>query len=113
MQVEAPDEVPRSRLSETVVLANVFNGNERSVVEMSVGDSNEWVSMELKPQIDPLYARVTERESGQGASVSRHMWEGRLPADLPPGGHLIRVRTVDMYGQEYAASRVIRVSGGE
>lgn len=112
MQIEAPDDVLRSQLAETPVLVNIFNGNERSVVEMSVGDSGEWMPMELSPQIDPLYARVTERESGQRASVSRHMWEGRLPADLEPGGHLIRVRTVDMYGAEYAATRVIRVGGG-
>ena len=76
---------------------------------MAVGESEEWVTMELTPQIDPLYARVTERESGQRASVSNHIWEGRLPSDLPVGGHLIRIRTVDMYGQEYTGSRILRV----
>ncbi len=111
MQIEAPDEVARSELPATPVLVNIFNGNERSVVEMSVGETGAWVPLEFSPQVDPLYARVTERESGQRASVSYHMWEGRLPADLPPGGHLIRVRTVDMYGQEFNDSRVIMVSG--
>jgi len=113
MQVQAPDEVERSQLAETAVLVNFFNGNERSVVEMSVGEEGEWVAMQLSPQIDPLYARVTERESGQRASVSTHMWEGRLPSALPAGGHLIRVRAVDMYGQEFTASRIVRVSEGE
>jgi len=109
MQIQAPDDVSRSRLAETPVLVNIFNGNDSSSVEMSVGKSEEWVTMELTPQIDPLYARVTQRESGQRASVSNHMWEARLPSDLPVGGHLIRIRTVDMYGQEYSASRIIRV----
>jgi hypothetical protein len=113
MQVQAPDEVERSHLAETAVLVNFFNGNERSVVEMSVGEPGEWVAMQLSPQIDPLYARVTERESGQRASVSTHMWEGRLPSALPEGGHLIRVRAVDMYGQEFTASRIVRVSEEE
>jgi len=110
MQIQAPDEVATSQLAETAVLVNLFNGNERSVVEMMVGDSGDWVPMEFSPQIDPLYARVTERESGQRASVATHMWEGRLPPDLPLGGHLIRVRTVDMFGQEFSGSRILRVS---
>jgi len=111
MQVQAPDEVEGSQLAETPVLVNFFNGNERAVVEMAVGDSGEWVPMVFSPQIDPLYARVTQRESGQRASVARHMWEGSLPSGLPVGGHLIRIRAVDMYGQEFSASRILRVSG--
>jgi hypothetical protein len=109
MQIQAPDQVERPNLAETAVLVNIFNGNERSTVEMSFGDSGAWVPMELSPQVDPLYARVTERESGQGASVSSHMWEADLPADLPLGGHLIRIRTIDMYGAEYTGTRIVRV----
>jgi hypothetical protein len=113
MEIQAPDEVVRSRLQDTPVLVNVFNGNDRSVVEMSVDDSGEWTPLKHAPQVDPLYARVTERESGQGASVSQHMWEGRLPSGIGVGGHLIRVRTVDMHGQEFTASRILRVREGK
>ncbi len=113
MQVQAPDDVERSQLAETPVLVNIFNGNERSLVEMAVGESGQWMEMQFSPQIDPLYARVTERESGLRASVSNHMWETRLPPDLPVGGHLIRIRTIDMYGQEYSGSRIVRVTEGE
>lgn len=109
MQIQAPHAVPPSRLAETPVLVNFFNGNERSRVEMSLDDSGEWVPLDHAPQIDPLYARVTERESGQGASVSQHMWEGRLPADLEPGGHVIRIRAMDMHGQEFTDTRIVRV----
>jgi hypothetical protein len=109
MEVQAPDEVARAQLSETPVLVNFFAGNERSVVEMTVGDSGQWVPMEFSPQIDPLYARVVERESGQGASVAYHIWEGLLPSDLPIGGHLIRIRATDMYGQEFLGERILRV----
>ena len=76
---------------------------------MQVGDSEEWIPLELAPQRDPLYARVTERESGQGASVATHIWEGRLPPDLPIGGHLITVRALDMFGQESWGTRIVRV----
>jgi hypothetical protein len=109
MQVQAPDAVVQGALAETPVLVNFFAGTDRAVVEMSVGDGEDWTPLEFSPQVDPLYARVTERESGQGASVATHIWEGRLPAGLPTGGHLIRIRARDMYGQEQSASRIVRV----
>jgi hypothetical protein len=111
MEVQAPSEVARAQLSETQVVVNFFAGNERAVVEARVGDSGDWVPLEFSPQIDPLYARVVERESGQGASVAYHIWEGRLPSGLPLGGHLIQVRATDMYGQEFLAERILRVVG--
>jgi hypothetical protein len=112
MQVQAPDSVARGELAETSVLANVFSSSPESTVEMSVGDSGEWVEMAYAPQPDPLYARVTQRESGQGASVSYHMWEAKIPGDLAPGAHLIHVRTRDRFGQEFFGSRILRVVDG-
>jgi len=109
MQIQAPDEVTQLELADTPVLVNVFNGSERSVVELSVGESGEWVEMEFVPQIDPLYARIAREQSNQGASRCNHMWEGKLPADLPPGGQLIRIRTTDMHGQVFTGSRILRV----
>ncbi len=109
MQVEVPEEVARADLAETPVVLNYFNGNEKAVVEMSVGTEAEWVPMEFSPQRDPLFVRISEQAGGRRASVATHIWEGKLPADLPVGGHLIRIRTVDMYGQEYSASRIVRV----
>jgi len=112
MQVQAPDAVLQGDLTNTPVLVNFFAGTDRAVVEMSVGDGEAWTAMEFSPQVDPLYARVTERESGQGASVATHMWEGRLPAGLGVGGHLVRIRARDIYGQEHSASRIVRVVEG-
>jgi hypothetical protein len=109
MQIQGPDEVALADLANTPVLVNVFNGNEKSIVKMAVGEAGEWVTMEYAPQVDPLYERVTQRESGQDGSVATHIWEGRLPASLPVGGHLIRVRTTDMHGQEFSGARIIRV----
>ncbi|UCG87976.1 MAG: calcineurin-like phosphoesterase family protein, partial [Gemmatimonadota bacterium] len=109
MQIQAPDQVEQGRLADTSVFVNVFSGSRGSTVEMTVGGSDEWIPLEFAPQEDPLYARVTERESGRRASTSFHMWEGRLTAGLTPGGHLIRIRTTDIFGQEFTASRIIRV----
>jgi hypothetical protein len=91
------------------VIVNFFAGTDRAVVELTIGDSGAWVPLEFSPQEDPLYAAVAMRESGQGASISQHIWEGRLPAGLDVGGHLIRIRARDIYGQEHSASRILRV----
>jgi hypothetical protein len=112
MQIQAPDSVARGELEDTPVLVNVFAASPSSTVEMRVGEFGEWVGMDFSPQPDPLYARVTERESGQRASVAYHMWEGRLPGGLEKGGHLIQVRTTDRFGQEFVGSRIIRVLDG-
>ena len=107
--IAAPDEVAFDEVADLPVLANVFNSSERSVVELSVDDSDAWVRMEHAPQPDPVYARVAGRQSEQRGGRSTQMWEGRLPEGLSPGGHLIRVRTVDMHGQVHHGSRIIRV----
>jgi hypothetical protein len=109
MEIQAPSEVAQAHLAETPVLVNFFAGTERAVVEVMVGDSGEWVPMEFSPQIDPLYARVAARESGQGGSVAYHIWEGRLPSELSIGGHLIQIRATDLYGQGFLGERILRV----
>jgi hypothetical protein len=113
MQVQAPDSVARGELAGTSVLVNVFGSSPESTVEMRVGDTGAWVEMAYAPQPDPLYARVTQRESGQRASVSYHMWEAKIPRELAPGAYLIRVRTRDRFGQEFFGSRILRVIDGE
>ncbi len=109
MQIQAPDEVARIRLADTPVLVNVFNGSPRSTVEMAVGEAGAWVEMRLAPQVDPLYSRVAREQSAQRGSRCSHIWEGRLPAGLAPGGHPIRIRTTDLHGQVFTSSRIIRV----
>jgi hypothetical protein len=44
-----------------------------------------------------------------GPSKCAHLWTAKLPKDAPAGTYLVTVRTADMFGQSYTASRVIRV----
>jgi hypothetical protein len=116
MQIYSPDEVSRSQIAETPVVVNYFSGNERAVVEMSVtattGEPGEWSPMVFSPQRDPFFTKLSEEAGGRRASVATHIWESPLPADLEPGGYLIRVRATDMYGQTHSGSRILRVVGG-
>ena len=69
---------------------------------------------------DPNYVRITEWESQfenapwqklpKQARDCRHLWQANLPADASTGTHLIHVRTTDMFGNQHAASRVIRIT---
>ncbi len=44
-----------------------------------------------------------------GVPKSTHIWQAKLPANIPIGTHVIHVRTKDMFGQTYTSHRIIRV----
>jgi hypothetical protein len=116
MNIYAPEEIPGD-YADVAVRANIFNGSERSVVEMRVG-GGAWQPMEKVMELDPEVARINQEEKDKelpyrrlsGAAVSRHMWKAALPAGLPTGTYLIEVRTTDMFGQTYLDSQPIRVA---
>ncbi len=118
MNIHAPEEVSAARAGQTEVLVNVFAGSERSKVEMRVGTDGPWVPMTRTTREDPAMLRLADaQEKGQAGPIKKlqkptktpHMWVSRLPSDLPAGVTLIQVRTTDMYGKTYQASRVIRI----
>lgn len=109
MQVEIPDSVVQGDLAETSVLANVFAGSPESTVEMTVAGTGAWWEMDYAPQPDPLFTRVLHREGEEEPSISFHIWEAKIPWDLALGTHVIRVRTLDRFGQEFFGSRILRV----
>ena len=106
MTIHAPARVTPQDLSSGVeILANVFAGSEKSVVEMRAGAKGTWRPLERTALPDPFYVelKALEAECRPKAwrdlpvpAVSSHLWAGRLPKDLPPGVHLIEIRTRDM-----------------
>jgi len=121
MQITAAEQVRVDQLAEADVFVNVFNGSERSKVEMQVGEAG-WIAMKRVVQIDPGLQAVYEAEEAWLATQdpkpftvikkpkdSTHLWKANLPGSLAAGTHLIRVRTTDMHGRSYKASRVIRL----
>jgi hypothetical protein len=118
MSIHAPEQVSTAKAAETDVFVNVFNGSERSKVEMRLGRDGEWQTMERQVKEDPtlvdLYRAENEIEKKPWRTMSKpkpstHLWQARLPADPPAGTHLISIRETDMFGRTHEGRRVIRI----
>ncbi|HNT37342.1 MAG TPA: calcineurin-like phosphoesterase C-terminal domain-containing protein, partial [bacterium] len=66
---------------------------------------------------DPFFQQLKELEATHSLpgkklpdpARTEHLWKASLPESLTTGAHLIRVRTVDMFGHQYQASRSVFV----
>jgi hypothetical protein len=121
MEIHAPEEVAADRSGETMVYVNVFNGSERSKVELS-WDGATWTPMQHTREIDPKYQAVFDAEAAVLAAAkkfrqlpepkeSSHLWKAPLPSQATAGTHVLRVRATDANGDVHQDQRVIRVRG--
>ncbi len=116
MNVIAPDVVQADAPLDVRFHANVFGGSERSKVEFSFAGS-EWTPMIRTVDRDPLFVQMWERDRELKAPFrplsspgnSTHLWRGQLTGTLKTGTYPLHVRTTDMFGQTYTATRAIRV----
>lgn len=122
MEIDAPEVVKLAEAGETTISVNVFNGSEKSVVRMRVGESR-WIEMEQVREIDPKYARVYDREGQLLASpdtkelfrqlpkpkASSHLWKAKLPTELSVGTLGIEIEATDHWGRTFTDTRVIRI----
>ena len=119
MRIQAPEAVAADETAKTDIYVNVFNGSERSKVEMRLAKEGPWTVMQRKVINDPEFAAIsaagradTEKKWRDlpAPKASPHLWHAMLPKDLKPGTHMIQIKTVDMYGRTYHGRRVIRVT---
>jgi len=116
MEIYAPNEVSSEEAARTEVLVNVFGGSERSKVEMRFGSGN-WTPMRKVSKVDPGFAKAFERDRelklpfrpSPAPMESPHIWSGVLPPNPPKGMVPLHVRTTDMFGQTYLATRGVLV----
>jgi hypothetical protein len=117
MNIMVPDVISAAQ-AEQDVFVNVFNGSERSTVEMRLDNDGDWTPMTRQVVIDPSFQQVVEAERAikdktwrelPKPVASTHLWQAKLPA-ATLGSHLLHVRTTDMHGRTYHARRVIRVA---
>ena len=128
MNIYAPEAVHSHELAQVEILANVFNGSERTLVEMALDDGRDWNRMQHAAIVDPAFRKLYETEKAirqhlesQGGPVeslgkpltgpkkSTHIWQGKLPTGLEPGVHVIHVRATDADGRVVRGRRLIRV----
>jgi hypothetical protein len=116
--IHAPAVVAAAQAGASEVLVNVFAGSGRSRVEMRLGDAGGWQALERVERPDPFYAELLAREAAHSpgpepalppAVPSLHLWRGVLPANPPPGTHVLEVRTRDAFGQVFSARRPLRI----
>jgi len=119
MNIQAPEVVSAADASKTDVYVNVFNGSERSTVEMRVGKNGAWKTLKRTVTEDPAFKKLKAVEATfeklpwrklPNPKKSPHLWHGTLPAKIQPGTYSIEIRTTEMTGRKHTGRRVIRVT---
>ena len=110
--LHAPKVLRRGAYPAFAVYANVFMGQEDTVVEYRI-DEGEWKPMHRVLQADPALLaenirddaaeRLRSFDRSPEASPSTHLWRGTLATDLSKGTHRVSVRaTIAGFGQAQA-----------
>lgn len=122
MNIYVPDEIALDKVGATDVFANVFAGSEKSKVEMRVPPTKDWTRLTKTSMIDPSYQILFDLHENNKTLPGRpmpkplespHIWTGKLPANLPPGVHVVEIRTRDIYNNTFTANRIFRVMPSE
>lgn len=121
VSIHAPEVVKSADSEKSSVFANVFNGSERTRVEMRIGES-EWTAMRKVKEIDPKLQSVFDQEAAilknnktafralSKPKPSTHLWRLKLPANAKVGTHWIDIRATEPDGRVYSGRRVLRVN---
>ena len=119
LAIHAPSVIPPAEAGNTIVLANVFNGNEKSTVRLRIDQEGDWIRMQQRPQTDPGYTALRDQQYAcpppgrrllkHTAMVTPHIWEVGLPDDLAVGVHVLEVIVTDMFGQKERGTRLIEL----
>ncbi len=107
--------IPRASLAASTLIANVFDGGEKTRVAMRIGDRTP-VAMIRSARPDPFVEEVFLRHEATKkpwvtADKSSHVWTARLPGDLEPGAHRLVVEAIDEYGRTLTGRLALEVTG--
>ena len=130
MNIYLSDDIDIDVLDTVSVLVNIFNGSEKSSVEMDFDDSGNWIPLEQTIARDPANMKLYEWSPFLDSAIndqplddlfgwkmdypskSNHFWKARLPQNLMPGTHKLTIHTKDMFGNAYSAFRLFRIIQG-
>ena len=107
--------VPRDALHASTVIANVFDGGEKTKVKMVIGDRAP-IEMARLARPDPFVQEVFARNEATKkawvkAEDSSHIWTARLPVDLAAGTYAVVVEATGEYGQPLSGRLALEVTG--
>jgi hypothetical protein len=107
--------VPRDALHASTLIANVFDGGEKTTVRMVIGDRAP-TEMARKSRPDPFVQEVFARneatkKSWVKAEDCSHIWTARLPHDLASGTYPVLVEATGEYGQKLSGRLALEVTG--
>ncbi|MDG2526657.1 calcineurin-like phosphoesterase family protein [Stenotrophomonas sp. HITSZ_GD] len=118
MYLHAPQVLRQGAYPAWGVYANVFMGQDDTVVEYRV-DGGPWKPMKRVAQPDPrllaenarddMAAQLRGFDRSPEATPSPHLWRGALPTDLGEGEHAVEVRA-KLPGREATAKTVYRLA---
>jgi hypothetical protein len=127
MNIYLPEDISVDELDATSLLVNVFNGSEKSMVEMQIDNTGIWIPLSQTEARDPanmllyqkgpfLDEKINEKPLDEVfgwkmdyPSRSNHFWKTVLPEDLIPGTHMATIKTTDLSGNTYRAHRIFRI----
>ena len=99
------------------ILANVWNGSEKSKVEVRVNEL-PWRAMEQVQRPDPNYVACRAYEESLPKTAGRklpapvdctHLWAAQL-GGLSAGTHTLTVRETDMWNRVHVSRKILRVA---
>ena len=106
--------ISRAALGSSRVVVNMFDGGPRSSMTVAVGGrapAPMVKAMRVDPLVREVYARnAATKKPWVKASLSTHVWQATLPADLPAGAHRVRVMGTDEYGRVHTAAMLLEVT---
>jgi len=107
--------IPRDALGASTLIANVFDGGDKTKVKMVIGDRAP-IEMTRHARPDPFVAEVFARNEATKkpwvrAEISSHVWTARLPGDLKPGTYPVVVEATGEYGQPLRGRIALEVTG--
>jgi 3',5'-cyclic AMP phosphodiesterase CpdA len=106
--------ITKQEISDSVIVVNVFNGGEKSVVSYRI-DNNDYHDLNQKFDFDPHFVSIYNQNKETyntwiKPQKSNHIWTGKLTQDLNPGIHVIEVQTTDQYGHRYRSASIFEVT---
>ena len=114
MRISFPKgEISQQQLADSLIIVNVFSGSAKSIVEYSI-DNGPYYTLEPESRIDPFCVSLLNNHKDAYTkwiepNQSNHIWTGKLPFNLPPGVHTIKVRTVDQYGASFKTASLFEI----